>query len=163
MSTPPVRIENLAAHPALAPVLAAWVQAEWGHLLPERTEEMLVAAFRQRTAPHVIPESFVAMAGDRPVGMASLIEDDMKTRPDLSPWLAAVYVLPEFRNRGVGSRLVQAVMAEASTLGVERLYLFTPDQEAFYRRLGWRTLERTNYRGENVVIMVYEVCEGDPQ
>lgn len=156
MSSPAIRIENLAAHPAFAPVLAAWVQAEWGRLLPERTEEMLVAAFQQRFTPHVIPESFVAMAGDRPIGMASLIEDDMKTRPDLSPWLAAVYVLPEFRNRGVGSSLVRAVMAEAMALGVERLYLFTPDQMAFYRRLGWRTLERTDYRGEEVVIMVYE-------
>ena len=156
MNAVPIRIENLAAHPEFAPVLAAWVYEEWGHLLPERTQEMLVAAFQQRTTPHVIPESFVAMAGDRPIGMASLIEDDMKTRPDLSPWLAAVYVLPEFRKRGVGSSLVRAVMAEAMALGVERLHLFTPDQEAFYRRLGWRTLERTNYRDEEVVIMVYE-------
>jgi len=155
MNSSSIRIENLAMHPAFAPILAAWVYAEWGHLLPQRTEEMLVAEFQQRSTPHVIPESFVAMAGDRPIGMASLIEDDMKTRPDLSPWLAAVYVLPEFRKRGVGSSLVRAMMAEAMALGVERLHLFTPDQMAFYRRLGWRTFEHTNYRGEDVVIMVY--------
>ena len=137
-------------------MLAEWVQAEWGHLLPQRTDEMLVAKFQQRTTPHIIPESFVAVAGDRPIGMASLVADDMTTRPDLSPWLAAVYVVPEFRNRGVGSSLVRAVMEEAAALGLKRLYLFTPDQMAFYRRLGWRTLERTNYRGEDVVIMVYE-------
>lgn len=156
MNSPSIRIENLAARPAFAPILASWVQAEWGHLLPGRTEEMLVAEFQLRAMTRVIPESFVAVAGDRPIGMASLVADDMTTRPALSPWLAAVYVVPEFRNKRIGSSLVRVVMEDAARLGLERLYLFTPDQMAFYRRLGWQTFERTSYRGEDVVIMVYE-------
>ena len=51
----------------------------------------------------------------------------------------------------------EKVMREAELLGLERLYLLTPNKERFYSRLGWKVLEYTHYRGEDVVIMVYEV------
>ena len=70
------------------------------------------------------------------VGSASLIAQDMDTRPELSPWLASVYVAAEHRRQGIGSALVRRVAQEAAALGVETLYLFTPDQEHFYARLG---------------------------
>jgi hypothetical protein len=36
---------------------------------------------------------------------------------------------------------------------VRKLYLFTPDQEQFYARLGWLVIDHTEYRGQQVVIM----------
>jgi GNAT superfamily N-acetyltransferase len=126
-------------------------------LLPEATFETLVSEFEERTTRHRIPETFVAVKDDEPLGMASIVKHDLTTRKELSPWLAAVYVSPESRNRGIGSRLVRTVMQEAETLGLERLYLLTPNKVRFYSRLGWRVLEHTEYRGENVAIMLYEV------
>ncbi len=82
---------------------------------------------------------------------------------DLTPWLAAVYVLPEFRRRGIGGQLVRAIEAAAIRLQLERLYLFTPDQEAFYARLGWSVLETVEYRHQSNVIMTkafVEVSDG---
>ena len=126
-------------------------------MLPDVTFEALVSEFEERTVDHKIPETFVAVKDTKLVGMASIVKHDMSTRKDLSPWLAAVYVAPEFRNRGIGSRLVRTVMQEADTLGLEMLYLFTPNRIRFYSRLGWKVLEYTRYRGENVAIMLYEV------
>ena len=154
---PLLRIEHLGKHQPLIPVLATWTQREWGHLVPEITPEGFISAFENRTTVHTIPEAFVAVENTTPVGMASLIEHDMLTRMELSPWLAAVYVVPESRNSGVGSKLVQTAMQEARVLGLDRLYLFTPDQIHFYRRLGWQALERVSYRGERVTIMVYNL------
>jgi N-acetylglutamate synthase-like GNAT family acetyltransferase len=125
--------------------------------MPHVTLDMLIGGFRARTARHAIPKTFVALENDQIVGTASLVEDDMPTRPELTPWLAAVYVLPEFRHRGIGLALVKAAMREAEALGVERLYLFTPDRVRFYNRLGWKVIEHTEYRGQNVTIMSYEV------
>lgn len=152
-----IRIEHLAEHPDAIPVLAAWEQQEWGHLLPEATFETFISHFAQRITFHRLPQTFVAVAGPTPVGMASLDPHDMETRPELSPWLASVYVAPEFRNKGVGSRLARTVMAEAKTLGLEKFYLFTPNKVDFYRRLGWQIVESTRYRGEEVVIMRYKI------
>ena len=152
-----MRIEHLAEHVTAIPTLALWVQTEWGHLLPDATFETLAAQFEQRTTHHVIPETFVAVENDKVVGMASIVANDMSTRKELSPWLAAVYVDSGFRGRGIGSKLVLAVMQEAETLDVERIYLITPDRMSFYSRLGWKVLENTEYRGENVAIMWYDV------
>ena len=81
----------------------------------------------------------------------------MDTHMDLSPWLASLYVIPIYRSRGVGSALVHRVIKEAEALGVETLYSFTPDREGFYIRLGWSTVERIEYRGYGVAIMVFEI------
>ena len=89
------------------------------------------------------------------IGTASLIEHDVPTRAELTPWLASVYVDPRFRKRGIGSALVRAVLQEARNLGLEKLYLITPDQVPFYRRQGWQEMEEIVYRGEAVTIMVY--------
>ncbi|HUV90357.1 MAG TPA: hypothetical protein VMY80_11945, partial [Anaerolineae bacterium] len=35
-----------------------------------------------------------------------------------------------------------------------RLYLFTRDKEPFYVRLGWRAMDRAEYHGQPVAIMV---------
>ena len=99
----------------------------------------------------------MALDGDRVVGTASIVKHDMSTRSELSPWLSSVYVPLEFRNRGIGSKLVRVVMQEAHSLGVKRLHLFTPDAMGFYTRLGWNVLEKTTYHSIDVVIMLYEI------
>jgi N-acetylglutamate synthase-like GNAT family acetyltransferase len=84
-----------------------------------------------------------------------LVAHDMDTRMDLSPWLAGVFVAPEYRRHGMGAELVQRVIGDAAALGVQRLYLYTPGTEHFYSRLGWSLVERTSYRGADVAVMSY--------
>ena len=103
--------------------------------------------------PGVIPETLIALDGDQVVGTASIVENDLSSRPDLSPWMASVYVDDRYRGQGVGSQIVRAIVAEASALGVKRLYLITHDRMSFYQRLGWEEIERVHYRGEDVTVM----------
>lgn len=155
-----LKIEHLAKHMAAIPLVAGWVEQEWGYLLPEATFETFVRSFAERTVPHRIPATWVALTGEQVVGTVSLDPHDMTTRPEFSPWLAAVYVAPQFRGQGIGSRLVQTAMQEAGALGLSHLYLFTPDKMNFYERLGWQSIEVTHYRGLDVVIMQYDVSAG---
>ena len=130
---------------------------EWGHASPGTTLESLEEKFRGHLNRNAIPLTLLTMDEDRPLGTASLVFYDMKERQDLSPWLAAVYVLPEQRGRGIGARLVKSIELLAANLDVEKLYLFTPDHESFYTRMGWNVLERISYREKEVVIMVKEL------
>jgi GNAT superfamily N-acetyltransferase len=152
-----VRVEHLAEHTDTIPLLAAWLLAEWGYLLPGETQATISANIAGRTHRDRIPQTFVALDSSRAVGMASIEAHDMVTRPELTPWLTGVYVLPECRQCGVGSALVQAVMDAAVGLGQETLYLFTPDRMTFYRRLGWRDMEQVRYQGVEVVIMINDL------
>ena len=54
-------------------------------------------------------------------GSAAIIEHDMDTRMELSPWLASVFVAPEFRKRGIGSKLVTHVMEQAKNNKIKNI------------------------------------------
>jgi len=133
--------------------VAIWVLREWGHLTPGWTLDQVIEEYHARAQRDAIPLALIALVEGRPVGTASLIAHDMTSRPELCPWLAAVYVLPEQRGQGIGSRLVRSIEQKARLLEIGTLYLMTPDRVAFYQRLGWVEMERTNYRNEDVTLM----------
>jgi GNAT superfamily N-acetyltransferase len=108
---------------------------------------------RQRTNRDRIPATYVALDGDELLGSVTLVEHDMSTHLDLSPWLAGVYVKPERRGQGVGSKLVRYATECAARMGVERLYLYTRSAQGFYEKLGWQHLADDHYEGRRVSIM----------
>jgi GNAT superfamily N-acetyltransferase len=141
-----VTIEYLADRREFITTVARWLHEEWGHLRPNETVGDRAARVERACGHHEIPTTFVAIDGDEPVGSASLIAHDMLTRPELSPWLAGVFVPSEYRRRGVGAVLIKRVIDEARSLGVSRIYLYTPGSGTLYLRLGWSVVERTFYR-----------------
>lgn len=148
-----MKIDYLADHKELIPILARWMHEEWGYLYPEHTIEIRERLVAERSNKDRIPLTLVAIEDGKPVGTVCLMAHDMDTRPELTPWLASLYVEKNHRRRGIGARLVAAIEAEAARLGVKQLYLFTPDQEKFYARLGWSLREKTDYRGAVVSVM----------
>ena len=55
-------------------------------------------------------------------------------------YLADVFVLEGHRGRGLGSRLIEAVMAHPDLQGLRRFFLGTADAHALYERFGFRPL-----------------------
>lgn len=143
----------LADHPEHLRVVADWLYREWGARRPGNT----LAATRDRLATHcqrdALPLTVIALDGPTCVGCASLRLTDLAGREDLGPWLASVYVVPERRRRGIGARVVREAEAAARRIGLSTLYLFTPDRQSFYQRLGWVECERAVARGEPVSVM----------
>ncbi|HMO58872.1 MAG TPA: GNAT family N-acetyltransferase [Roseiflexaceae bacterium] len=146
-------IALLADYPQHLPTLAGWIYDEWHRHRHGETLATTVAMLRTMLRRDAIPLTLIALDDAVPVGTASLYLHDIPERPELSPWLAAVYVIPARRHAGIGAQLVRAAEAAARDLGVARLHLFTPDREAFYTYLGWHTVEQTHYDGHAVVIM----------
>jgi GNAT superfamily N-acetyltransferase len=151
------RIDYLADHPAVIPTLARWHHRQFQHLSPGSSVERCTSHLRSHTGRRQIPTTVVALADDEPLGSASLVAQDMDVRPHLSPWLATVYVAPEYRGRGIGSALVRRIAEEAASLGVPRLHLYAQDQMGFYERLGWQAVERLKYRGYLVTVMALDL------
>src|SRR5512134_1292985 len=103
-----VIIHELSAHPELVPTVARWIYEEWWSRKPGVTAETIATRLRDATDPVKLPASLLAFWGTQPAGTVNLIFHDLSDRPDLSPWLAALYVLPEHRGKGIGSALVRA-------------------------------------------------------
>ena len=121
-----LQITRLPDDPDLVRTLSDWHQAEWGHLSARTTADRR-AEFAEHGAG--IPQTRVAFLEGRPVGTASLLSSDMDIHPELTPWLASVFVIPEQRRRRIGYQLVRTIMEEGARLGVGTMYLFTEDRE----------------------------------
>ena len=124
-----------------------WQRKEWG----EDWASYAHKAIQRDTVPTI----FVALINGQPVGCSMLIEYDMMTRKDLSPWMGGVYVTPEYRQQGIGSALVLHAMEVAAQIGIKRLWLYTATARHLYARLGWADVEEAFYDNTTVVIMDY--------
>ena len=73
-------------------------------------------------------------------------------------YLDSVGVLPEYRGRGIASRLIEAQSERASSLGHERVGLIVdidkPKAEALYVRLGFRHVGYRDFFGHHMKHMV---------
>jgi predicted N-acetyltransferase YhbS len=135
-------------------MLAHWFHEEWGHFHPQTTIEQRIDNLRKRCAQTSgLPITLIAKMGDHVVGTASLVKHDMEVHLELTPWLSSVYVDARHRRQGIGSQLVKRIVKEAANTNAKILYLFTPDRESFYARMGWQLLNREKYRGRQVVLM----------
>jgi len=155
MIQPDIAIDYLANCPELVDELARLSWEEWQEVYQQRkqTLEDTVKIYRGRMNTDRLPLTLVALQASELVGMVSLKFHDMDTRPDLDPWLGGLLVLPEWRNRGMGTTLMRRATEEARRLNVSQLYLWTHTAEGLYYKLGWQVVERTNYFGKKSVVM----------
>ena len=151
-----MEINHISKLPQAIPIIARWLENEWGDLSPDVNFKNICSNLQKQKIFHNIPETFIAVENNKFLGTASLVENDMATRPELTPWLAGVLVDPIFRNKGVGTELVRTVMSEAEIIGINKFYLWTANKMSYYSKLGWQFFEQTNYLKKNVTIMSYE-------
>ena len=98
---------------------------------------------RENTNATPIPFALVAHDGKSFLGTASVIASDLPDRPQLTPWVAAVWVEAQARRRGVGSALVNRAALDCFARGVGRAHLCArPQRTAFYERLRLASIER---------------------
>jgi GNAT superfamily N-acetyltransferase len=149
-----MRIDFLANHLDLIPDLAKLHFEEWSYLRPEESLEGRTQRLRDSCA-RTIPTVFIALSNDDELfGSAMLVRNDLLSYPQLTPWLAGVYVKDAYRGRGIAKALTERVIIQAKSQGFNELFLYSPDSESLYERLGWSVIERHLYNGTEVSVMV---------
>jgi GNAT superfamily N-acetyltransferase len=157
-------IVALAERPELVPTVGRWHWDLWGAEDPAGSLESWTARVAWWANHDAIPMIFIAFAGDTAVGSVSLMTHDLPERRDLWdlwPWLSGLYVVPGYRGHGFGRALVARVEAQARSMGVARLYLYTARARGFYEQLGWNPIGDDVAAGAVITIMVKRV--GDPE
>jgi GNAT superfamily N-acetyltransferase len=74
---------------------------------------------------------------DRQVGFARALTDGATFA-----WIADLFVLDSHRGRGIGKRLVEAIVEHPDVRGARRVLLATDDAHGLYRRFGFLPLAR---------------------
>ena len=117
-----------------------------GHLFAQEAEFAPNAA-KQETALKMIlgdpalGRLYVAKDGPRVVAMASLLFTVSTAEGGRAALFEDLVVRQEYRNQGIGAKLLEFVIGQARAAGVLRLTLLTDMQneqaQALYRRLGF--------------------------
>ena len=148
-----MRIELLADHPEHVETLARWHCEEDGRADDPQWLDFWRRQLQSECGRECIPIAFVALDDGDAVGGITLVESNMSSQPDLSPWLAGTFVHPSRRGEGIGVALVEHAVARAREFGVARLYLYTERARGLYEKLGFRHLWDEVYEGEPVAVM----------
>ena len=155
-------VVRIADRPDLLPIVAGWLWHEWWHqdgYTLEQTHDAVAAS----VSPSGPPQSFVLMIDGKPIGTASLVVHDLDERPDLTPWLAGVFVIPEARGPGHVVHLIQAVEAPCRSAAIPGVWLYTAGAERVYARAGWRSVETIQRHGRRpVTLMRRDLTSPDP-
>ena len=116
---------------------------------PHRMDRELIASFLATTywardTPRPTVEKsldgsicFSLLDSEKQVGFARVISD----RATIA-YLNDVFVVPEYRGRGLGTWLVECALAHPDLRGVKRWILVTRDAHELYRKLGFKPLSR---------------------
>jgi GNAT superfamily N-acetyltransferase len=146
-----LRFAATSERPDLVPQVVDWLLEEFGHPgSPPRLQQIATMLAQ----PDHAEETFVLYDDEVPVGTASLVNNDLPSHPELTPWLASVLVLPAFRSKGYSTQLVRRV-EQAAAASSDTLWLYTWSAEPVYAKLGWQRVgsSRDEARGIDVVLM----------
>jgi GNAT superfamily N-acetyltransferase len=147
------QVQQLSECPHHLEAVANWIFQQWWSRRCDSVEVVLgwLRAHRQKDK---VPYTVVALVEGSPVGSCSVIESDCVHRPQYAPWVAAVFVKPEMRHRGIASAILQEASAIARRAGVRGLYIDCLAATApIYEKNGWKVYEREVGDKDSVVML----------
>lgn len=107
--------------------------------------EFLVSSYWAKGIPAATVEKslenslcFAVLDGDRQIGFARVISD----RATIA-YLADVFVLPEYRGRGLSKWLMECIISHSELQGLRRWILATLDAHGLYEKFGFTPLKRS--------------------
>jgi len=150
-----MRIEPLADHQHLILEIAKLLHEEWGAVPPWASSPAIEARLTAGAQWHRAPFTTVALSATSEfLGTASVKLFELPSHHDKSHWLGEVFIPKTLRGRGIGCALINDCVRRSIDVGIQALYLYTPDQQKLYERFGWREVEQAMVDGETVSVMV---------
>jgi ribosomal protein S18 acetylase RimI-like enzyme len=126
--TDPSKLDVAAIHGYLS-------RAYWSEGIPRHTVEKAIANSL----------CFGLFRGEQQVGLARVVTDRATYA-----YLCDVYVLEEFRGKGLGAWLMECVMSHPDLQGLRRFSLATRDAHGLYKKFGFAELKKPQSQMEIV-------------
>jgi GNAT superfamily N-acetyltransferase len=147
-----VRIEHLANHPQVLPLLKVWFESEWPAYYGANGPGDAETDLRAYSNASALPVGLLAFRGSDVCGIAALKAQSIASRLDIGPWAGAGFVPPAQRRQGIGGELLRGLVSVAKELGFPRVYCATSTSASLLERNQWHLLERLAHEGELVAI-----------
>lgn len=132
--------DYLAHCPKFVDEVAKYWQIEWSKDKSNMGFVKQKASILKKFSTSHPPFILVAHQDGKFVGTAALFVNDLESRQDLTPWLGGVFVVPDFRGKGVATSLIEKVLTHAKNIGFKKVYLHTEHTAGLYKKLGWKKM-----------------------
>jgi GNAT superfamily N-acetyltransferase len=147
-----LEVKQLSECPEHLEIVGQWIYRKWWSRR-YADPEVVLSQLRNHTRKDCVPYTVVAFADGVPVGSCCVIENDCPHRPQYTPWVAAVYVKPEMRLRGIASAVLQEAASIAKRANIAGLYIDCLATTArVYAKNGWDVYEREVGDKDSVVM-----------
>lgn len=137
-----MKIENLKNYPQFVEEISKWIYDEFADKKSSLKIEDISRFFRNENNDK-FPITFVAIENNICLGTVSVFENDLKNQNILKPWLASLYVYPNYRGRGIAEKLISHLLHEIKKVGYETIYLRTEHTAKYYLKRNWKFCYKT--------------------
>lgn len=120
-------------------LMTTWMFNWWGSAEGYSVDAVRIYLSRSLNA-QVLPQTYGLYLDGALVGMYQFQLQDLFTRPEISPWLANVYIDEAYRGRGYAHTLLSSIADNAREAGIGQLHLFTK-HVGLYEKFGWEFVE----------------------
>ena len=148
-----IKIENIQRNKRFIPQISSWIYSEFiiGHI-PDIEIKDIEQAIKNRKF-NEIPMTLICLEGQNCIGTISIFSNDLSKLPQLTPWIAALYIDKNYRNKGIGKQLIIEAEYIVKNLGYNELYLRTETASEYYIKLGWNKIqELTDENNINTIV-----------
>ena len=147
-------IGMLRDYPEYIDTVIQWLNHEFGN---ENSRNFYKGIIEHSLTEEQVPITFVAVENEELLGTVGLWRGDLLSRQDLFPWLSALVVNPEYRNKGIGQELQKYVLNYCQSKEIREIYLYT-DLIGYYEKSGWNLYDTGyEYSGNKISIYQYHI------
>ncbi|MBT6409689.1 MAG: GNAT family N-acetyltransferase [Nitrospina sp.] len=133
-----MRIAHLIEHPFVIPVLTQWFMDEWTPWYGPGGSGNAKQDLEECSRRDALPICLIALSENGTVlGTGTLKSKSTGSKRSDGPWMSALLVSKNYRGKGIGTALIEAIEKEAQRLGFSSVYCSTNTAENTLQRRGW--------------------------
>ena len=131
-----LEVFNLADKPEYIQSVVDVFFQEWGSRNNINNHHFWESWVRYSLSKEDIPQTLIGLKDNTLIATAGLWRCDLQSRQDLFPWFGGLWIKPEYRLLGFGTRMQMEALKRLQIMGYRTVYLFT-DLNDYYEKTGW--------------------------
>ena len=144
-----MKIEMLKDYPEFVEEVIEWLNNEFGN---GNSLKFYQGIIEHSLVENQLPITFIAVENGVLLGTVGIWRGDLLSRQELYPWLSALVVNPNYRNKGIGQSLQKHVLEYCKMSGYKEIFLYT-ELDGYYEKSGWIPFDKGyEYTGSEVCI-----------
>ena len=131
-----IEIEFLDDHHRLIPIVEKYFQSEWDEYYGSKGPDAALNDIKFLCNKSKLPICLVALRNGSFSGAIAL-RHKSDSHKDLSPWLTSLFVVPEERRQGIGTRLLKTLEKLSLDFGYSKVFARSATAVDFFMKNNW--------------------------